>query len=139
MQLFINYMMFHSNSEPERECLQCGKELSGRRDQKYCNDTCRNLAGRLRLRRERWNEPDFIVKIQSILKRNYRIIENELLFEKPRKVSRSLLLDKGFDFRFHTSIIQTNSGIYYFCYRYGWRALEDGRVLLVENDQQAQV
>ncbi|WP_285008828.1 hypothetical protein [Pedobacter faecalis] len=62
-----------------------------------------------------------------------------LQHEKPRKVSRSLLLEHGFDFRYHTGILNTKNGTYYFCYRYGWRELEDGKFLLVENDDQVDI
>lgn len=107
--------------------------------QKYCNDTCRNLAGRLKRRREKWNEPFFIPQINTILKRNYQIIEGMLIHEKPRKVTRSFLLEFGFDFRYHTSMLQTKSGTYYFCCCYGWREIEDGRFLLVDNHGQVTI
>jgi len=132
-------MNYQQNEEQERFCLQCGHLLSGRVDQKYCNDNCRNLAGRLKRRKEKWNEPLFISQVNNILKRNYQIIERLLLHEKPRKVSRSFLLEFGFDFRYHTSTLVTKNGTYYFCYCYGWRELEDGKFLLVENDDQANI
>jgi len=125
--------------EHERFCSVCDKPLYGRADQRYCNDQCRNQANRQRYKKEKWHEPDYIARINQILKRNHQIIERMLLQEKPRTVSRSLLIEYGFDFRFFTSKLDTATATYYFCYAYGWRALDSGKILLVENFEQADI
>lgn len=125
--------------EMERLCAYCQKPLEGRADQQYCNDDCRSAARRLRQRTERWKEPDYIPKIHRILQRNYQIIEAQLNYENPMTVTRSFLLDRGFDFRYFTSNLQTKSGTYHFCYAHGWRILENGKILLVENFDQVEI
>ncbi|WP_162796249.1 hypothetical protein [Pedobacter namyangjuensis] len=122
------------------ECLQCGKELHGRRDKKYCNDTCRNAGNRKRVRSETWYEPLFVAQINTILKRNYKILKTEVIRHSgPTSVGRFYLVDKNFSFKYYTSILTTSSGTYHFIYDHGWRELDDGKIMVVMNPKQAEL
>jgi len=122
------------------ECLHCGKELHGRRDKKYCDDTCRNAGNRRRAGMDTWYEPLFIAQINTILKRNYKVLKTELdRAGGPTTVGRFRLLDRNFSFRYYTSVLATAAGTYYFVYDHGWRELTGDRIMIVMNPRQAYV
>ena len=55
--------------------------------------------------------------------------------DQKTKVSRSKLIEKGFDFSYFTSIYQTKAGtIYYFVYDQGYLPLEGDFYALVKRD-----
>lgn len=120
------------------ECQLCGKELHGRRDKKYCNDTCRNAANRKRVGTDSWHEPLFLAQINTILKRNYKILKLLVTnHQGPTTVGRFYLVEKNFSFRFYTSVLSTTAGTYYFIYDHGWRELPDEKIMVVMNPKQA--
>lgn len=128
---------FDPNFKPF-ECLHCGKELFGRRDKKYCNDTCRNTANRKRVGADTWYEPLFIAQINTILKRNYKILKHIVtMHEGPTTVGKFSLIEKNFNFRYYTSVLTTSSGTYYFNYDHGWRELPEDKIMIVMNPKQA--
>ena len=53
-----------------RPCKECGQKLSGRRDQKFCSDYCRNTFNN-RLNEDSTN---YMRRINNILRRNRRIL-----------------------------------------------------------------
>lgn len=123
-----------------RECAFCGKELFGRTDKAYCNDTCRNNGNRKRRKKMAWEEPLFINQINTILKRNYNILTAQGLDQTgPKPVSRFKLMDEGFNFKYFTSQLKTRTGNYYFIYDYGWKELEEAKVMVVHNPEQAAI
>lgn len=132
--------MMHTGMPTSKECAFCGKELFGRSDKTYCNDNCRNNGNRERRKKQAWYEPDFIRQINTILKRNYKILTSQGLDrDGPKSVSRYKLLDEGFNFRYFTSTLTTKSGDYRFIYDYGWRELEDEKVMVVNNPKQVEI
>jgi hypothetical protein len=60
-----------------RKCQECGANLVGRNDQKYCDSACRASANNRRRSLEAKNQPVCIVSIQKTLLNNHRIL-NEL-------------------------------------------------------------
>ena len=132
--------MMHTGMPDSKECAFCGKELFGRSDKAYCNDTCRNNGNRARRKKEAWYEPEFIRQINSILKRNYRILTGQGLDQDgPKAVSRYKLLDEGFNFHYFTSSLSTKAGNYFFTYDYGWRELDQDRIMIVNNPRQVEI
>jgi hypothetical protein len=107
-------------------CRQCGHNLRGRVDKKFCNDHCRN-AFHFDLNRGR----DAIVRqVHTVLLRNRRILRK--LFGRRCKVTRDELLLEGFHFAYHTHQLQKRPGVVeYFCYEFGWRELRQNQVLLI--------
>lgn len=73
--------------------------------------------------------------INNKLRKNYRIL-SELNIDVKSKTSRSKLLNKGFDFEYFTSILNTKTGnTYYFVYDQGYMALESDFFILVKKDK----
>jgi len=72
-----------------------------------------------------------IKTIDLILKHNRRILKTALGGEPSKKISRELLLNRGFRFDFHTHFYTNyKKDQYIFCYDYGYLDL-DGDVCLV--------
>ena len=109
------------------ECRFCNKEMKGRRDKKFCDTQCRSAY-----HNSNKNEREqFIRTVNKILRKNRMILK----FASPAgktTVRQSFLIDKGFDFRYYTTIYKTKSGsAYQFCYDYGWLKVEDDKILIV--------
>lgn len=112
----------------KRVCLECGESFNGRVDKKFCSDLCRNSHNN-KLNSDSTN---YVRNITNILRKNRRII-NELLPGETAKASQQKLIDKGFNFNYHTNITTTKEGKnYIFCYEYGYLAIEGNYYLLVK-------
>jgi hypothetical protein len=112
----------------KRTCSECGESFHGRADKKFCSDMCRNAFN------NKLNSVSsaFVKSINVILRKNRKIIE-ELLPEETVKVSQQKLIDKGFNFNYHTTITTTKTGkSYVFCYEYGYLPIENNYYLLVK-------
>ena len=108
-------------------CLDCGNRLNGRSDKKFCSDYCRNSYHNQRNHMEN----NYMRRINYVLHKNRRI----LLHLNPTgkvKIHRSVLLTRGFDFNFITSIYKNKNGmVYYFCYEQGYLPLNPEYFALV--------
>jgi hypothetical protein len=115
----------------KRTCLECSEEFSGRTDKKFCSDMCRNAYNNM-LNSDASN---LVRNINNILRKNRRILL-DLNPQGKTKVSRSRLLEKGFDFNYFTGIYTTQKGsVYYFCYEQGYLPLENDYYFLVINQR----
>jgi len=115
-----------------RHCIQCGKQIKGRTDKKFCDDYCRNVFNN----RRNSDQNNYIRNINNTLRRNRRILESLLPPEGIVKTSRSKLLEAGFNFQFHTHQYTNKKGdVYYFCYEYGFLPLENNWYLLVKRGE----
>ena len=114
----------------EKQCPECGSKIIGRIDKKFCSDGCRNSHNN-RINRATKN---LIRNTNNRLKKNYRILET-LNPDQKKKVSRSKLIEYGFDFNYFTSIYTTKAGaIYYFVYDQGYLPLEGDYYALVKRE-----
>lgn len=112
----------------EKKCLECGKPIFGRVDKKFCDDQCRNAHNN----KKNSDANNLVRNVHYILRKNRRILE-ELNPTGKEKIHRNKLIDKGFDFTYLTSTYTTKVGaVYYFCYEYGYLALENDLLLLVK-------
>ena len=126
--------------ENDRKCEECGKELHGRIDQRFCNDLCRNDYNRKKRLFEKSIEPPFIRQVINVIRRNHNILERYNDGSDNRLVSRQELIERGFSFKFFTSMYQTQKGdIYHYVFDYGWLATESGKILLVRKIEQADI
>ncbi|MBS1647219.1 MAG: hypothetical protein JST67_07755 [Bacteroidetes bacterium] len=117
----------------KRLCLDCQEPIKGRADKKFCSDLCRNNYNN-KLNADSTN---YVRNINNILRRNRRIME-ELNPVDKTKVHKSKMLEKGFDFTYHTSLYKTQKGtIYYFCYEYGYLPLEHDFYFLVKRNNES--
>ena len=95
----------------ERACLECGQKLSGRKDQKFCTDYCRNTYN------NRLNEDSTktMQRVNRILRKNRRILE-ELNPTGKRTVDAITLAEEGFNFHYFPNPYTTQKGtVYFFC------------------------
>lgn len=112
----------------DRKCLECGMKLSGRKDQKFCTDYCRNSFNN-RLNEDSTN---YVRRINNILRKNRRILE-KLNPNGKRTVDAMLLAEEGFNFHYFTNTYQTQKGnTYFFCYEQGYSQLENNQYMLVQ-------
>ncbi len=113
----------------KRRCLDCDEPIAGRVDKKFCSDQCRNNYNN-KLNSDQHN---FVRNVNNALRKNRRILQ-ELNPEGKVKVHKQKLLEKGFDFTYHTNIYTTQKGVqYYFCYEQGYLPLEHDFYFLVVN------
>lgn len=112
-----------------QQCQNCGKQLKGRIDKKFCDSGCRNTFNNERIRAER----DGVGAVERIL-RNNRSVLRECLGERPTVIlSRVELVGRGFRFRYHTHRWENRWGEeYWFVYDFGYLMLEDGEILVVK-------
>lgn len=111
----------------ERKCRECNSILTGRRDQRYCCDYCRNTFN------NRLNEDTtkYMRRINGILRKNRRIL-NELNPNGKKTVDGITLAEEGFNFHYYTNAYTTKSGAsYFFCYEQGFLRIENDKYMLV--------
>lgn len=113
-----------------KNCLDCGNQIIGRADKKFCDDQCRNnFNNKLRA-----DESTPIKNINALLFKNRKILE-KLNPEGKTKISKAKLEKAGFNFNYLTHIYDTQKGnTYKFCYDQGYLALENDWFLLVKRE-----
>ena len=110
-------------------CLYCNKPLRGRSDKKYCNDDCRNAY----FNDQKKIDHKVHRSIDLAVKKNRRILKEILGERKTRSVTEKHLLQKGFNFKFHTHhFITRNDDEYLFCYDYGFLERDDNTYMIVK-------
>ena len=116
-----------ANPMEQRECKECGQKLSGRRDQKFCADYCRNTYNN----RLNTDSTKYIRRINNILRKNRRILLS-LNPSGKATVDGIRLAEEGFNFHYYTNIYTTKKGSsYIFCYDQGYLKLENDQYMLV--------
>ena len=115
----------------EKACLECGQNIRGRSDKRFCDDSCRNAYNN-KLNSDQTN---LVRNVNNILRKNRRILL-EVLKEEEKgmtKVQGEKLKRLGFDFKFHTHTFVNNKGqTYKFIYEMGYLMLENDWVLIVQ-------
>ena len=113
------------------QCQECGEEIIGRPDKKFCSDQCRSSYNN-RLNSDSIN---FVRNINNILRKNRRILE-ELNPDGKTKVHKDKLLERGFKFSYFTNEYLTKNGnSYRFCYDQGYLQLDNDFYALVVRQQ----
>src|SRR5690349_738397 len=115
----------------EKVCLECGEPVKGRSDKKFCSDACRNIY-----HYNANNAPiNYVRNVVNILKRNRRVL-SELNPEGKTKVHREKLLERGYNFLYHTNIYRTRAGnTYVFCFEHGYLESSENWFVLVRRDE----
>lgn len=118
----------------DKICLLCGKTLKGRSDKKFCDDYCR-AAYNNDLKSAANN---YIRNVNNALGKNRRILESLLPEgEATAKASRDKLIEKGFQFKYHTHQYNAKNGnTYFYCYEYGYLPLENSWFLIVKRNEE---
>jgi transcriptional accessory protein Tex/SPT6 len=117
----------------EKKCHECEKPLKGRVDKKFCDDFCRNSYNN----KLNSDTNGYVRNINNALRKNRRILEEALpANEEMAKITRSKMLEKGFQFKYLTHTYTNKKGnIYYFCYEYGYLLLEGDWILVVKRKE----
>lgn len=112
------------------KCLECGDEIHGRSDKKFCSDGCRNSYNNKNNR----DSTNLMRNINNKIRKNHRIL-SEINQDGKTKTTRQKLLSAGFDFDYITQVIVYKNGSEYrFIYDQGYKFLEDDILLLVRKD-----
>lgn len=116
-----------------KTCIECGQELFGRADKRFCSDHCRATYNN----RKNSVSSTMIKEINRQLRTNYRILSSYNVRGKTR-IHKDQLLSSGFNFNYFTNTYKTRSGkVYYFCYDQGYRKQEDGYLTLMKREEYA--
>lgn len=110
----------------KRYCIFCGKELKGRSDKKFCDDTCRNNYG---YQQSKHNN-ELVNKINRSLLYNRNVLKS--IIKCGRKiVKKQILIDNNFNFDVMTGLYKTHKKCEYkLLYDYAYRCLNDEDVLV---------
>lgn len=115
----------------KKKCLECGAEIMGRRDKKYCSDGCRNAYHN----KFDTGSKNLIRNINNRLRRNYKILDSFTLKDGKTRTTKTRLLDKNFDFDFITNLNTTKKGTtYYFVYDLGYLPLDNDYYMIVKRE-----
>ncbi|MFN9319584.1 MAG: hypothetical protein ACK58Q_03285 [Chitinophagales bacterium] len=113
----------------EKQCQNCSKPLKGRADKKFCDENCRNQYNNT-LNSDTNAE---MRKIQNILRKNRRILQDVVGENEKLKTSLKKLTEKGFLPDYLTHLYNTKTGSQYrYSFEYGIMLLEEGMVLIVK-------
>ena len=112
----------------DKTCLNCGEPFSGRADKKFCSDYCRssyNYAPHA-------ESYSYIKRVNYILRKNWNILK-ELNPNGKAKVSRTKMIEKGYNFNYHTGSYTNKNGVtYYYVYDKSYIPIENEYVALLE-------
>jgi len=112
----------------ERKCLNCGAEIEGRRDKKFCDNYCKS---QFHYEKSVLGNGNRYQQVLDQLKKNRRVLAK---FNKAglAKVECTKLIDEGFDPSIFTNYWKNKKGeVYLFCFEYGFLRKE-GKYVLVE-------
>lgn len=113
-----------------KNCAECGREVFGRSDKKFCSDACRSAFNNKSIA----GSDKYMRKVHRTLKKNHSILL-QLNPEGKTKTHRDQLLKAGFDFDFCTNTYTTkDQKEYRFCYDQGYLLLGNDFILLVRRD-----
>ena len=115
-------------------CLSCEKPVKGRSDKKFCDDYCR-AAYNNDLKSASNN---LVRNVNNALGKNRRILESLLpQGDATAKTNHDKLIEKGFQFKYHTHIYNTKTEkTYFYCYEYGYLPLENNWYLIVKKNEE---
>ena len=117
----------------EKVCLECGEKIAGRTDKRFCSDACRNLYHY----HANNSSINYVRNVVNTLKRNRRILATlNTGPEGKTKVHRDRLIEKGYNFLYHTHIYKTKAGnVYTFCFEQGYLEIGENWYMLVRRDE----
>ncbi len=117
-------------------CLACNKPLKGRIDKKFCDDYCRNNYNNTQ--KSKGSHSAYVRGISNTLLKNRKTLESLLPADKQTiNYSHDKLIEKGFVFKYHTHSYTNKAGeVYYYCFDYGYRKLENNWYMIVRRKEE---
>lgn len=98
-----------------KECLNCHKKLTGRRDKKFCDAQCKAEYHN----KNRSHSELYISSAQSITRHNRRVLK--ILCPEGKATVRKEVMDKmGYDYRYFSGLYKTSANLYYLAYDYAF-------------------
>lgn len=121
-------------SEPSaiRNCKQCDKQLYGRADQVFCNDSCRNTFNKDKNRKSKIPRYSREKEVFAIIRRNYEILKKLCPENIRSNNSHSFNINwipKDFNQDYFTGIKKTDRGLWHLCFDRGWLFEYDSIIL----------
>ncbi len=111
-----------------RHCEQCGYNLVGRTDKKFCNDYCRNSFNNKRYRKELFEKK----KIEGVLTSNYNILKSICTSNKVAEASIYDLSSRGFEMKYFTNLSLNGEGeVLRQCFDMGLLTKQNGKLFVV--------
>jgi predicted nucleic acid-binding Zn ribbon protein len=122
-----------------RKCLACEKPLKGRIDKRFCDDYCRNNYNNQQ--KSKSSHSAYVRGIMNTLIKNRKILEDLLPPEKQTiNLLQEKLLQRGYIFKYFTHTYKNKAGeVYYYCFDYGFRLLENGWVMIVKRREEKEL
>ncbi|MCQ2141304.1 MAG: hypothetical protein MJY83_03035 [Bacteroidales bacterium] len=114
------------NDTHERRCLECGDELEGRADMKFCSSECKNKYNNRRSHRRRATR----YKVNSILEKNHEVLES-LLRLGVHSMDLVSLSRMGYNIMYHTASTRARSHAELWCYDIKF-CLSENRIFKLE-------
>jgi hypothetical protein len=113
----------------KKTCLQCGRDMRGRSDKKFCSLNCKNLH-HIETRQQIKN---VVAETDAYLHRN-RTILFTLMGSSNKEIFDKLVLDRtGFRWEFHTGTYLNKEGkMYRIVYDFAWLDFSDQKILIVK-------
>lgn len=110
----------------QRCCQSCGQRINGRSDKKFCHDYCRSAFHNTRKEKCTARER----QINKVLHSNRTILSGVLERGQAAGCIKKLeLLQRGFNFRYHTHGLTSDQGVhYFFCYELGYAEAGHGEI-----------
>lgn len=109
--------------------MDCGMELVGRSDKRFCGDACRSNYHNRRLAKER----EKIKRVNAILRRNRRLLV-ECSRSSHLQIKKTDFMKRGFDFDYFTQQKKRNGKSIYFCYEMAYQEVNEAEIQLILED-----
>ena len=115
-------------ADEKRCCAFCGRELRGRVDKKFCDDSCRNNYG---YQHNKFSNIT-ISRVNKSLLHNRNVLRSIVKSGK-KVVKKQSLVDKNFDFNVITGIYKTyKDQEYKMLYDYAYKCINDEDVMILK-------
>lgn len=112
----------------KQTCQQCGQEMRGRSDKKFCSTDCKN---RYHIEQRRYTR-DAVAEVDGYLHRNREILGLLMGSAVKVEIDRLVLSRTGFRYEYHTGTYLNKEGkMYRLVYDYAWMDFSDQKILIV--------
>lgn len=102
-------------------CGECGKNLTGRSDKKFCDAYCRNRYNN----QHKSEDEQYIQLVNTRIRKNRKILK-ALSPEGKATVRKEVLDQMGFDYRYFSGIFKSKL-VYYLVYDYAFAPIHDSK------------
>ncbi len=122
---YSHFKMSYQIQENDRHCQECGLNIFGRSDKKFCGDQCRaSFHNRIYSQ-----NAESVRRVNRVLKRNRSLLVR-LLSQGVRLTTRENLEAQGFNFDYFTHLKSENGSYVIFCYETGYFEEQKGTLKL---------